>query len=79
MTRTHIPSFAADYPEVAVTLEQARLPFYCTNCYRKRETSYLTPNFGPFCDECLQEAGKVGLVKKGIFESSGTSLERVHL
>lgn len=56
MTRTKIPSFAiedsAEYPETAAG---THLPFYCINCYRKRETTYLTPNFGPFCDECLEE------------------------
>lgn len=55
MTRTPIPTYAADYPERAQTLAHAILPFYCCNCYRKRETTYLTPNFGPFCDECLEE------------------------
>lgn len=56
MTRTTIPSFAvedsAEYPETAAG---THLPFYCINCYRKRETTYLTPDFGPFCDECLKE------------------------
>ena len=56
MTRTSIPAYAADYPERAQTLTQAFLPFYCINCYRKRETTYLTPDFGPFCDACLEEA-----------------------
>jgi hypothetical protein len=55
MTYTPVPDFAADYPEIAETLEQARLPFYCINCYQKRETVYLTPNFGPFCRECVKE------------------------
>jgi hypothetical protein len=53
--RNTIPSFAADYPARAVTLEQLSLPFYCINCQRKKETIYLTPDFGPFCDDCLQE------------------------
>jgi hypothetical protein len=52
---TRIPSYAADYPEIAETLAQAMLPFYCINCYRKRETRYVTPNFGPFCENCLKE------------------------
>ena len=55
MTRTPIPAYAADYPEVAQTLSQCFLPFYCINCYRKRETVYLTPDFGPFCEECLKQ------------------------
>lgn len=55
MRRTTIPAFAADYPERAQTIDQARLPFYCCNCLRKKETTYLTPNFGPFCDECLED------------------------
>lgn len=55
MIRTPVPSYADRHPEVATTLEQARLPFYCCNCYRKRETIYLTPDFGPFCSECLKE------------------------
>jgi hypothetical protein len=53
--KTPIPDFAADYPEVAETIFDLRLPFYCANCYHKRETTYVTPNFGPFCDECLKE------------------------
>lgn len=53
--REPIPQFTSDYPEVAQTIEQTRLPFYCYNCYRKRETRYITPNFGPFCDDCLKE------------------------
>jgi len=62
MTRVLIPIFAADFPEVADTINRARLPFYCANCYCKRETVWLTPNFGPFCDECLKAAEKVALV-----------------
>lgn len=50
-----VPDFAKDYPERAETLEQARLPFYCCNCYRKGPTRWLTPNFGPFCASCLRE------------------------
>lgn len=53
------PPFADDYPEIAKTPEMLRLPFYCCNCQRKRHTAYLTPNFGPFCWECLHEAGLV--------------------
>jgi hypothetical protein len=53
--RVQVPTWAADYPAIAQTLEQARLPFYCMNCLRKKETAYLTPNFGPVCDECLEE------------------------
>lgn len=49
-----IPAFAEDYPKIARTLEQTRLPFYCCNCQRKRITRYINPNFGPFCDECLE-------------------------
>jgi len=71
MTRTHIPLFARDYPEVAETLNQTRLPFYCINCQRKRETTYLTPNFGPFCDECLEEAKKVELIQSIINNAIG--------
>jgi hypothetical protein len=48
-----IPDFASGYPERAETLAHTRLPFYCCNCQRKRETAYLTPDFGPFCRECL--------------------------
>lgn len=55
MTRTKIPSYAIDYPERAVEIAHFHLPFYCINCWRKRETTYLTPNFGPFCDECIVE------------------------
>lgn len=54
-TRTPIPEYAHDYPETAQTLEQVRLPFYCCNCLRKKETAYVTPNFGPFCDDCMHE------------------------
>jgi hypothetical protein len=50
-----IPSFASDYPERASTLDHTRLPFYCINCQRKRRTKYLTDDFGPFCEDCLQE------------------------
>jgi len=50
-----IPKFASDYPEIAQTLEQARLTFYCMNCYRKRSTAFLTPDFGPLCHECIEE------------------------
>lgn len=58
---TPVPDFAVDYPERAETLDHARLPFYCVNCHRKRPTRYLTPNFGPFCGECLRELfGTVG-------------------
>lgn len=49
-----IPAFAENYPEIAKTLEQVRLPFYCCNCQRKRNTYYINPNFGPFCKECLE-------------------------
>jgi hypothetical protein len=38
--RVTIPQYAEDYPAAAETLEQARLPFYCCNCYRKKETTY---------------------------------------
>ena len=50
-----IPEYAKDYPDVAQTLEQASLPFYCCNCYRKAETTWVTPNLGPFCALCLAE------------------------
>lgn len=50
-----VPQFAVDYPELAETIEHARLPFYCCNCLRKRPTTYLAPNFGPFCKDCLDE------------------------
>jgi len=63
MTRVKIPDFAKDFPEMAQSLVQTRLPFYCINCQHKRETTYLTPDFGPFCDECLKEAEKVTLIK----------------
>ncbi len=52
-----VPKFASDMPEVAQTLSQTRLPFYCCNCQRKRETAYVTENFGPFCRDCLSEVG----------------------
>lgn len=58
MTRNKIPPFAVNdelYPLQAQSLLETRLPFYCCNCQRKAETTYLTPNFGPFCDECLKE------------------------
>lgn len=61
MTRHAIPAFAADYPEVAKTLEHTRLPFYCMNCQRKRETTYLTPDFGGLCDECIGEMNRAPL------------------
>ncbi len=64
MTRNPIPSFARNFPDIAMDLAQTRLPFYCANCQRKRETTYLTPDFGPFCDECLDEASKVALVRR---------------
>ena len=50
-----VPDFAADYPERAASIVHTRLPFYCANCRRKRPTKYLTPNFGPFCEECSKE------------------------
>lgn len=50
-----IPIFASDYPERAQTWAHFQLPFYCINCQRKRPTRYLTPNFGPFCKECLMQ------------------------
>lgn len=53
--RNTVPGWAADLPECAETLQQLSLPFYCCNCYRKRTTTYLTSDFGPFCDECIQE------------------------
>ena len=64
MSRVTIPAYASDHPEQAQTLLQAMLPFYCINCYRKRETTYLTPDFGPFCDECLAGARKVALIRQ---------------
>lgn len=63
MTRNSIPAFAVDYPERAQTLAQAFLPFYCINCYRKAETTYLTPDFGPFCDACLRDTEKLAIVQ----------------
>lgn len=50
-----VPKFAYNYPARAETLEQARLPFYCCNCSRKGPTKWVTANFGPFCDDCLDE------------------------
>lgn len=53
-----VPEFAqhnADYPEVATKVDHLRLTFYCCNCTHKREAAYVTPNFGPFCRECLKE------------------------
>ena len=50
-----VPQFMADYPEVAQTLSHTRLPSYCINCQHKRPTRYITPNFGPFCKECMDE------------------------
>ena len=55
LNRVVVPAFAADFPGRADTLDRARLPFYCINCYRKMETSYITSDFGPFCDDCLKE------------------------
>jgi len=55
MTRTKVPSYAADYPKRATDIKHFSLPFYCINCQRKRDTTYLTPDFGPFCDDCLGE------------------------
>lgn len=55
MIRNTIPNFAADYPVTATDISHLRLTFYCINCMRKRETTYLTPNFGPFCDACIAE------------------------
>lgn len=54
-----IPEFMKDYPEVAQNLEQVRLTFYCMNCQRKRSTTFITPNFGPLCYECVGELEKV--------------------
>lgn len=51
----HVPAFAHDHPKVAETLAQARLPFYCMNCYRKGPTGWITANFGPICAECAKE------------------------
>ena len=55
-----VPRWATgeSYPEIATLSEQMRLPFYCINCYHKRPTAYLTPNFGPFCADCLKEIGR---------------------
>ena len=50
-----VPDFAKDYPDQAQTLEQTRLPFYCCNCQRKRPTRYMTPDLGPFCQECYKQ------------------------
>lgn len=58
-----IPDFAAKYPETAQDLKQAWLPIYCINCYHKRETAYITPNFGPFCRACLEELNTALQVK----------------
>lgn len=55
VTMEPVPKFAADHPLIAETMEQARLTFYCMNCYRKRPTGWVTPNFGPLCEECLEE------------------------
>lgn len=59
-----VPEFARDYPNVAQTLRQTRLSFYCMNCQRKRPTRYLTPDFGPLCEDCLREIEH--LLKKGV-------------
>ena len=50
-----VPAFAHDYPVVAQTVEQMRLPFYCMNCYHKGPTGWVTPNFGPICAACAKE------------------------
>lgn len=52
-----VPDFAKgdDYPNNAITINQTYLPFYCINCDQKSETAYLTPNFGPFCKNCIDE------------------------
>jgi hypothetical protein len=63
MTRNPIPKFAADYPERATELNHLHLTFYCINCQRKRETTYITPNFGPFCDECMNDLQTVMVAK----------------
>lgn len=46
---------AKDYPARATELEHLSLSFYCINCQRKADTEYLTPNFGPFCADCIRE------------------------
>ncbi len=51
-----VPKLAAEYPPVAENLKQARLTFYCINCYRKAPTTWITPNFGPVCEACVTEA-----------------------
>jgi hypothetical protein len=50
-----VPSWAADYPNVAQTVKQTRLTFYCINCQTKRPTRFITPNFGPVCEACEKE------------------------
>ncbi len=53
----HVPAYARNFPRIAETLEQARLPFYCMNCQQKGPTGWPTPNFGPLCHECAKEGG----------------------
>jgi hypothetical protein len=53
-----IPFFAKDYPERATELNHLSLTFYCINCQRKAKTRYLTSDFGPFCDDCINELKK---------------------
>lgn len=50
-----MPDFAANYPDTAKTIKQLGLTFYCINCLRKTETTFLTPNFGPVCRQCVKE------------------------
>lgn len=50
-----VPNFASDAPSRAAVLRDLSLPYYCINCQRKADTVYLTPNFGPFCAECVKE------------------------
>lgn len=61
MTRIYnrVPTYAYDYPPLAKNIEQVRLPFYCMNCYRKKPTTYTTPNFGPLCADCVWEMESV--------------------
>lgn len=50
-----VPRWAEDLPPIAQTVEQMRLPFYCMNCSRKGPTGWVTPNFGPLCEQCAEE------------------------
>lgn len=53
---TELPTWTASLPEVAEVSQSST--FYCMNCLRKRSATWITPNFGPLCRECVEEMKK---------------------